>query len=216
MVACFLIESILRKTPYFTYYPLLRQEPACDSPIADDRLAALQLAADEYTRWYSECFDQGSATIICGDERLPVVNWEYDFTVWEQMRAAIAKDQSAQETIVGRKVLSTRTGVKGYLLMVEGGAWVSCFLTGEVRNDWCTFDWHHGQGEPPAEVMARLGRLDGALDEARQVDLARGKTITGLGRGYALWPEFDHKPTMWVEHPEYYPGMRRIHVKWYP
>jgi hypothetical protein len=74
-LACYMIEAILRKTPYFTYTAMLYYVPSAESTKREGD--ALAQAATPYEEWYERCFDEISMTIVCPDDDLPMVNWAY-------------------------------------------------------------------------------------------------------------------------------------------
>ena len=69
LIACYLIEAIIRDHPYFTYR------------LALGRLGLpggqLHEAACAYEEWYEECFDKESSSIACAPDRVPKVEWPY-------------------------------------------------------------------------------------------------------------------------------------------
>lgn len=77
-VACYMIEAILRKDPYFAYGP----RPIFRSAIltlgyAEAKWLAQEQVATAYEEWFAECFDPESNTITCPEDKFPVLPWQY-------------------------------------------------------------------------------------------------------------------------------------------
>jgi hypothetical protein len=104
-VACYMIEAILRKDPYFTHTAMLYYVPFAESTEREGD--ALAQAATAYEEWYERCFDEISMSIVCPDDDLPIVNWDYrpDVCVqgsarakWKLERAALRIDDRWTES----------------------------------------------------------------------------------------------------------------------
>jgi len=81
-VACYLIEAIIRRNPYFTRSGRLLYSAPEGTDEPERNRYALERAADAYEEWYLTCFDEEIRRITCSQQELPHVNWDYDAEAW--------------------------------------------------------------------------------------------------------------------------------------
>ncbi|MEW6197830.1 MAG: hypothetical protein AB1601_04085 [Planctomycetota bacterium] len=81
-VACYLIEAILRKNPYFSSTARLLYVPPVDAAPEEKERYALEQAALAYESWYARCFDAELARSTCSRDDLPAVQWDYNAQAW--------------------------------------------------------------------------------------------------------------------------------------
>ena len=75
-ICCYLIDSILRKDPFFTRTGNWHYTPSSTGAYEYDECSQLHIAAQEYKRWFSRCYDEDSGTIVCTDDDLPDIPWD--------------------------------------------------------------------------------------------------------------------------------------------
>lgn len=78
VIACYLIEAVLRKEPCFTSSPILCCSAAGHVSYEEASRYCLGQAAREYRDWYRKCFDEKSSIITCDETSTPSVHWGYD------------------------------------------------------------------------------------------------------------------------------------------